>query len=399
MANRNGILILIFSISICVGIGILIDYNIQDDISLGKSSLLAIPNVKNIIAKSSTNASEAAGIVKQCDDASVVSQFDSEIRLLLSHVLVTITYLCNEGYDNNGEAKYLSHTLGTIREWWLLPQVGNVTIVIVTNDKENAQKIIGTNDWFTFHQVNVPTKQQFKDTNIKLKDWNYTIHGNHPYHMPFYHREVIADYLDHRDKNGTNMTDMLNEELPSPTSYAFFEADNVLDKFGLLSWAEDTALLHNQGIETTKQQLRHFFRWEYSTKKDCPVFTGQTKPIPRNSIIMIGGKEFIPLTGGRWAGMYVLPAEHMIEYYNSGSFWNIPQNTKYAREIQLHDIVHGSDELGRQGNDMGVDNTLVPVDEMTGTVSLSAGVHHQSDKYSKKKWGKFGKLCINDLFI
>lgn len=375
----------LISISICV---ILISY-IQD------YQRHNLQKVNSIVAKNSANTSTTT-TTKVESFTGTSSQFDSEIRQLLSHVLVIISYWCNEGDNNGGEIKYLGHTLGTIREWRLLPQVGNVTVVIITNDKENAKKSIGGDDWYNFHQINVPTIQQFKETNIKLKDWNFTINGNHPYHMPFYHREVIADYLD-TDKNGTNMTDMSKEELPPPSTYAYFEVDNVLDKVGLLSWAEDMALLHSLGVETTNH-LRHFFRWEYSTKNECVVFTGQTKSILRNTSILIGDKEFITLTdGGRWAGMYVLPAEHMKMYYHSGSFWNIPQNTKYAREIQLQDIVHGSDELGRKGDGKGVDNTLVPVDERTGTVSLSAGVHHQSDKYSKMKT-RFSKLCIQDLF-
>ena len=94
---------------------------------------------------------------------------DNEVRNLLSHVLVTIAYW---HYPNNKgeEVKFLGHTLGTIREWRLLPQVGNVTVVIVTNDADGAKKEIGNvNDyWYTYHQVDV-------DDDL-------------PFHMPFYHR-------------------------------------------------------------------------------------------------------------------------------------------------------------------------------------------------------------------
>lgn len=94
---------------------------------------------------------------------------DNEVRNLLSHILVTIAYW---HYPNNKgeEVKFLGHTLGTIREWRLLPQVGNVTVVIVTNDADGARKEIGNvNDyWYTYHQVDV-------DDDL-------------PFHMPFYHR-------------------------------------------------------------------------------------------------------------------------------------------------------------------------------------------------------------------
>lgn len=94
---------------------------------------------------------------------------DNEVRNLLSHVLVTIAYW---HYPNKKgeEVKFLGHTLGTIREWRLLPQVGNVTVVIVTNDADGAKKEIGNvNDyWYTYHQVDV-------DDDL-------------PFHMPFYHR-------------------------------------------------------------------------------------------------------------------------------------------------------------------------------------------------------------------
>jgi len=94
---------------------------------------------------------------------------DNEVKNLLSHVLVTIAYW---HYPNNKgeEVKFLGHTLGTIREWRLLPQVGNVTVVIVTNDADGAKKEIGNvNDyWYTYHQVDV-------DDDL-------------PFHMPFYHR-------------------------------------------------------------------------------------------------------------------------------------------------------------------------------------------------------------------
>lgn len=94
---------------------------------------------------------------------------DNEVRNLLSHILVTIAYW---HYPNNKgeEVKFLGHTLGTIREWRLLPQVGNVTVVIVTNDADGAKKEIGNvNDyWYTYHQVDV-------DDDL-------------PFHMPFYHR-------------------------------------------------------------------------------------------------------------------------------------------------------------------------------------------------------------------
>jgi len=94
---------------------------------------------------------------------------DNEVRNLLSHILVTIAYW---HYPNNKgeEVKFLGHTLGTIREWRLLPQVGNVTVVIVTNDADGAKKEIGNvNDyWYTYHQVDVDDDLSF--------------------HMPFYHR-------------------------------------------------------------------------------------------------------------------------------------------------------------------------------------------------------------------
>mmetsp|Transcript_4884 Transcript_4884/g.11142 ORF Transcript_4884/g.11142 Transcript_4884/m.11142 type:complete len:400 (-) Transcript_4884:216-1415(-) len=329
---------------------------------------------------SSSSSQEMTGLKNK--DLLFSHQLETEAKRLLSHVLVTISYWHS---PTEKEVKFLGHTLGTIREWRLLPQIGNVTVVIVTNNAASAKESLGrTNgDWYTFHQVD--TKGQ-------------------PYHMPFYHREVVADYIDrHKEDGRMNMTEMLNKELPPPSSYSFFEADNVLDGAGLLAWARDTALLlhHQEGEEEgTNNHIRHFWRWEWNTLQGCAVFTGQIKPIPRNSsdrIITIGGKHFVSMTGGGiWAGMYVLTSQHMLNYYNSGSFWNLPNKYKYAREIQLHDVVHGNDTIGRPDKNDG-DNTIVPIDGRTGTVDVIAGVHHQSDKYVDSPWG-FSKLCVDDLF-
>ena len=174
-----------------------------------------------------------------------------------------------------------------------------------------------------------------------------------------------------------------------------------MNGLGLLSWAQDTAFLQEQGVANT--YVRHFWRWEWNTKLQCAVFTGQTKPIPRNSssVLQIGGKEFVSLTGGRWAGMYILTQQHMINFYNSGSFWKLSLPTsgksldKWAREIQLYGVIHG-DGSGMPNKNDG-DDTIVPIDVQTGIVNVIAGVHHQSDKYAKKKW-PFSKLCVGDLF-
>ncbi|KAL7444189.1 hypothetical protein ACHAXM_009306 [Skeletonema potamos] len=302
------------------------------------------------------------------------SAIEAEAKKLLSHVLVTIAYWHS---PKESEVKFLGHTLGTIREWRLLPEVGNLTVVIVTNDAKGVKKSLGhvNNDWYTFHEVN----------------------SSQPFHMPFYHREVIADYLD-RGKDGVNITFMSNKDLPPPTAYSFFEADTVLNGAGLLSWARDSALIHHEGASN---RIRHFFRWEWNEDLNCPVFNGQKIQLWRKSsdrIIAIGGKRFISLTGcGVWTGMYVLPAQHMINYYyNSGSFWTLPHKYDKARELQLHAIIHGNNKSGKLGKREG-DNTLVPMDERTGTVDVIAGVHHQSDKYIGSPW--FGKLCIKDLFF
>mmetsp|Transcript_11329 Transcript_11329/g.20831 ORF Transcript_11329/g.20831 Transcript_11329/m.20831 type:complete len:390 (-) Transcript_11329:127-1296(-) len=308
------------------------------------------------------------------------SKLERETRELLSHVLVMITYWYSPDLR---EIKFLGHTLGTVREWRLMPEIGNVTVVIITNDADATKTAIGStnDDWYTIHQVES---------------------GEHPYYMPFYHREVVADYID-REKEKTNMT-VVKKDLASPTSYAYFEADTVLDGAGLIAWAKDTAILHDQG-ETN--HIRHFWRWEWNTIQDCAVFTGQVEPIPRNSssVISIAGGEFASLDGGKWAGMYVLTAEHMLKFYNSGAFWTHPTKAKKSREEQLYNVVHGNDAKDRnnkkdrkdKSNKKDQDNTIVPIDERTGTVHLVAGVHHQSDKYQKSPW-KLGKLCINDLF-
>lgn len=325
-----------------------------------------------------------AGLEEKKDkliSSSFNQQYDAKVGKLLSHILVVISYWHS---PNNIELKYLGHTLGTIREWKLLPEVGNVTVVILTNNAKASEQSIGIHkdNWYTFHEVRADVLSET------------------PHHMPFYHREIVADYID-RNKEGTNMTAAINKDLPPPSSYAFFEADNVLNGNGLLAWAYDTALLLDHGVH---DRIRHFWRYEWHTKKGCAAFTGQLKPLSRNDqdrIITIGDKKFVSMTGGGvWAGMYILTARHMLNYYNSGSYWNLPNKYKYARELQLHDVVHGSDIMGRPARNGG-DNTLVPLDENTRTVSLVAGVHHQSDKYQGSKKGRrygYGQLCINDLF-
>ncbi|KAL9180674.1 hypothetical protein ACHAXT_011127 [Thalassiosira profunda] len=196
--------------------------------------------------------------------------------------------------------RLLSHVLVTISYWHSPDGKG-----------DGAQKSLGnTNDWYSFHQVET---------------------GELPYNLPFYHREIVADYLD-RDKDGTNLTNMVNGDLPPPTAYSFMEADNVVSG----------------------------------------------------------------LSGGIWAGLYVLTAQHLINYYNSGDFWTLPDKYKYTREIQLHDVIHGSKAVGKPDKRSG-DNTLVPYDEKTGMVDVIAGVHHQSDKYASGQ-SRFGKLCVEDLF-
>ena len=331
-----------------------------------------------------TKATAGTGLEQKKDkliSSSFNQQYDAKVGKLLSHILVVISYWYS---PNNIELKYLGHTLGTIREWRLLPEVGNVTVVILTNNAKATEQGIGIHkdNWYNFHEVRADVLSET------------------PHHMPFYHREIVADYLD-RNKEGTNMTAAINKDLPPPSSYAFFEADNVLNGNGLLAWAYDTALLLDHGVHN---RIRHFWRYEWHAKKGCAAFTGQLKAFSRNDndrIITIGDKKFVSMTGGGiWAGMYILTARHMLNYYNSGSYWNLPNKYKYAREIQLHDVVHGSDIMGRPARNGG-DNTLVPLDENTRTLSLGAGVHHQSDKYQGSKKGRrygYGQLCINDLF-
>ena len=310
-------------------------------------------------------------------DLSSSQIIETEAKNLLSHILVTIPYWHS---PDEREVKFVGHTLGTIREWRLLPEIGHVTVVIITNDAAAAKASLGmtNNGWYTFHQV---------DTH------------EHPYHMPFYHREVIADYIDPNKDGSKNTTGLLNKDFPPPSSYAYFEADNVLNGAGLLAWARDmTLILGEEGKGTN--HVRHFWRWEWNTLQGCAAFTGQVKPIPKNStdrVITIGGKRFVSMTGGgAFAGMYVVTSQHMMEYYASGSFWKLPKKERYTREIQLFDIVHGSDVFGKPDKITG-DNTIVPLDETTGTVDVISGVHHQSDKYQKGRY-KLGKLCINDLF-
>ena len=330
--------------------------------------------------QSTTTTAKSQSPTEMIDTSSNLFESESNPRQiqLLSHILVMITYWYT---PQQKEQRFLGHTLGTIREWHLHPAIGNITTVIITNNATGTKESIGNtnSDWVTIHQVTF----------------------DHPLHMPYYHREVIADYID-RQKNTTNMTELPDsyKELPPPTSYAFFEADTVVNGMGLLAWAQDTALLEEQGVANT--YVRHFWRYEWREKLQCVAFTGQTKPIPRNSsnVLSIGGKQFVSLTGGRWAGMYVLTHEHMVNFYNSGSFWtlSLPSSGKStnAREIQLYGVIHG-DGSGKPANKKVGDNTIVPVDVRAGTVDVIAGVHHQSDKYVWKPW-PFSKLCVRDLF-
>jgi len=333
----------------------------------GEKDVVYVPLIMSELSEHSQNQNTVDNL-----SFTSASAFEAEAKKLLSHVLVTITYWHS---TKESEVKFLGHTLGTIREWRLIPEIGNVTVVIVTNDATGAEKSLGSvnNDWYTFHEVN----------------------SSQPFHMPFYHREVVADYLD-REKEGMNTTFMLNKDLPPPTAYSFFEADTVLNGAGLLAWARDTALLRHEGVSN---RIRHFFRWEWNEDLNCPVFNGQNIQLSRDSsdrIITIGGRRFISMTGcGVWAGMYVLPAQHMMNYYDSGSFWTLPDKYHSARELQMHSIIHGYYTLGKPGRREG-DNTLVPMDERTGTVDVIAGVHHQSDKYSGSRY--FGNMCIKDLF-
>lgn len=137
-----------------------------NNISMVRKQIVTVTDVEedvnSLALHSEKRASSAITTTFEEDD-------DNEVRKLLSHVLVTVAYW---HYPNNKgkEVKFLGHTLGTIREYRLLPQVGNVTVVIVTNDADGAKKEIGNvNDgWYTYHQVDV-------DDDL-------------PFHMPFYHR-------------------------------------------------------------------------------------------------------------------------------------------------------------------------------------------------------------------
>lgn len=215
-------------------------------------------------------------------------------------------------------------------------------------------------------------------------------------YMPFYHRHVIENYLLQNDDTYDNHT------LPAPTTYAYFETDSVVDGPGMVAWAYDTILLQKHianGGKTmagVERPLRQFWRWEWNENKKCVAMNGQTKPLKKgtDNFVTIGGRPFVFLTDGKFSGIYVVTPEHMMNYYKSGDFWKKDYGSQFAREHQLYHVTSG----GHIAVDFGkTDNTLVPIDEATGTLDMLASVHHQSDKYPRMPW-PFGKLCFTDVF-
>ncbi len=250
-------------------------------------------------------------------------------------------------------------------------EIRNVTVVIITNDAQAMKTAIGhkNDDWINYHEVNMSEAG----------------HGNY---MPFYHRSVIEQFIT------TNSTDSKGP----PTTYAYFETDTVLDGLGLVAWARDTAFVrHHGGIPGVDRPCRQFWRWEWNEAKKCVAMNGEINPIQRGSenFVDVGGRRFVFLRSGRFSGIYVVTAQHMTDYYNSGMFWSRPEDSSWAREVQLYDLIHGDNTSGYA--EETTDNQFVPIDEQTGTLDLRAAVHHQSDKYPRMPW-PFGKLCLEDLF-
>ena len=59
------------------------------------------------------------------------------------------------------------------------------------------------------------------------------------------------------------------------------------------------------------------------------------------------------MTGaGVWAGMYVITAQHMLNYYQSGSFWNF-SNTKYNGHERYNYMISSIMEVISQVNLVG----------------------------------------------
>lgn len=253
-------------------------------------------------------------------------------------------------------------------------------MVLLTNDEQQLRKGIGTkNDgWLRFHQVNMEEV-------------------DHPYHFPYFHRTVIEEYVTgKKSKEEANTTN-----LPPPTAYAYFESDTVVDGPGMIAWARDTAhVQHYGGLPGVDNPVRHFWRWEWNEAKQCVAMNGETNPLPRDRpefFKQVGGRTFVHLRYGKFAGNYAVTAAHMQAFYQSGMFWTLPDDPSFSREIQLYMVVHGNN-VSTNVNGKETDNTFVPIDPRTETLDLVAAAHHQSDKYTRSPW-PFGKLCLDDLFF
>ena len=145
---------------------------------------------------------------------------DEEVKHLLSNVLATVAVWHDDKHPYKDFA-YLGHVLGAIADW--RPVVGNLTIVIVTNDANAMEEKL---------DVGLQEIVQVREINMT------NIHG---YYLPFFHRNVIDEYI---------------QQPNPPTAYSFFEEDTVLSAEGLKAWARDTIHLKKHHSNFT----RHFFR-------------------------------------------------------------------------------------------------------------------------------------------
>ena len=311
---------------------------------------------------------------------------DDAVTQLLSNVLAVVAVWHNDKNPYK-EYAYLGHTLGSIVDWKLV--VGELNVVIVTNNATGVlNKLeVGMRDIIQVQEVNLTG-----------------LHGNY---LPFFHRNVIDEYILKRNH---------------PTAYAFFEEDTVTSAEGLVGWARDTIFLERHRDTSNHDYIRHFFRWEWNKEKGCVAHNSQTYPVsmnnpqppprhkkgkkdqyqPSTDIHEIGGRKFVSLSVGKWAGMYVVTHAHMEEFYNSDNFWTKPIYPKLAREIQLHSLLK-KDADYFMNNTLKVykdlsDTMIVPLDKSGKQLDMIAGVHHQSDKYARTPY-PFGKLCLKDTFV
>ncbi|KAL7525959.1 hypothetical protein ACHAWF_001580 [Thalassiosira exigua] len=284
------------------------------------------------------------------------------VNELLSNVLAIVAYWHSGPTD---EFSYFSHTVGALADWRLY--VGNLTIVVITNDRDGVYNSIGEGlrDVIELRQINSSTSEGY----------------SHGYHMPHFHRQIVAEKLNHVNEN-------------PPTAFAFFESDTSASAEALLGWAKDVIFLKANAPNFT----RHFFRWEFNKKKQCVAMNGQVNPVERQKQVhLIGGRRFLSLDEGKMAGMYIVTLEMMTKFYRSGSFWTMDREPKSTRENQVLSVTKANFSYWYPLGGWNVhDEHVVPM-KGQDELDMIAGVHHQSDKYARLPW-PFGKLCVQDLF-